>query len=335
MKTKNEMLKYTDKEWAELASMLSDEKTGPGELLSRFVSDDKSGVIKNWKEMQKSSNDKEINVDQAWNNLYGRLSENKLIGKTVSGKKLIAGNAFLRMAAGFLILVSLGVASYLIFNHRTSDSAIVTATEMNQKNLQVTLPDGSTVCLNRNTSVAYGHNFGRTDRKITLSGEAFFNIVPDPDLPFVVDAGKAAATAKGTSFNVISSNSVNAVEVYVLTGKVVLSDNSGNRSIELEPGFIGTMKKETSSKTLNNDPNYLAWNTGILVYDGQTLETVFNDLRKVYNMEIVADDPGILQKTWTSPINNQPQETIIRLICTSFNLNFTKVGNTYHLSAVK
>jgi len=49
MKTKYEMLKYTDKEWAELASMLSDEKTGQGELLSRFVSDDKSGVIKNWK----------------------------------------------------------------------------------------------------------------------------------------------------------------------------------------------------------------------------------------------------------------------------------------------
>jgi len=335
MKTKYEMLKYTDKEWAELASMLSDEKTGQGELLSRFVSDDKSGVIKNWKEMQKFSNDKEINVDRAWNNLYGRLSEDKLIGKPVTGKKLIAGNAFLRMAAGFLILVSLGVASYLIFNHRTTDSAIVVTTEMNQKNLQVTLPDGSTVCLNRNTSVAYGHNFGKTDRKITLSGEAFFNIVPVPDVPFVVDAGKAAVMAKGTSFNVISSNSANAVEVYVLTGKVVLSDNSGNRSIELEPGFIGTMKKETSSKTLNNDPNYLAWNTGILVYDGQTLETVFNDLRKVYNMEIVADDPGILQKTWTSPINDQPQETIIRLICTSFNLNFTKVGNTYHLSAVK
>lgn len=335
MKTKQETLKYTDREWAELASVLSGEKSEAGGLLSRFMADDRSGVTKNWKEMHKISNDKEINVDRAWNNLLNRLNEDPLIEKPPAGKGLFITDFFLRMAAGLLILISLGAAAYLIFNHRITDSGIVVATEMNQKNLQVTLPDGSTVILNRNTSVTYGRNFGKRTREVSLSGEAFFDIAPDPDMPFVVNAGNAAVTVKGTSFNVISSNSASAVEVYVLTGKVVLSDNPGSRSMELEPGTIGTMKKEISSKTMNNNPNYLAWNTGILVYDGQTLETVFNDLRKVYNMEIVADDPAILRNTWTSPINNQPQETIIRLICTSFNLNFTKVGNTYHLNAIK
>jgi hypothetical protein len=48
-------------------------------------------------------------------------------------------------------------------------------------------------------------------------------------------------------------------------------------------------------------------------------------------MDIVADNPDILQKTWTSPIDNQPQETIIRLICASFNLGYLKDGNVYHL----
>jgi hypothetical protein len=49
-------------------------------------------------------------------------------------------------------------------------------------------------------------------------------------------------------------------------------------------------------------------------------------------MDIIADDPGILENTWVSPIDNLPQETIIRLICTSFNLGYTKDGNIYHLS---
>ena len=71
-----------------------------------------------------------------------------------------------------------------------------------------------------------------------------------------------------------------------------------------------------TGKKRNDNPNYLSWNTGMLVYDGQTLDIVFRDLKKVYNMEIIADDPAILNNTWTSPINNQPQETIIRLICT-------------------
>ena len=48
-------------------------------------------------------------------------------------------------------------------------------------------------------------------------------------------------------------------------------------------------------------------------------------------MDIVADDPAILSNTWTSPIDNQPQETIIRLICASFNLGYAKDGSVYHL----
>jgi ferric-dicitrate binding protein FerR (iron transport regulator) len=120
--------------------------------------------------------------------------------------------------------------------------------------------------------------------------------------------------------------------VFVRTGKVLLSDNSGNNSILLDPGYIGTMDSGKPLKSLNRDPNYMAWNTGILVYDGQTLDIVFRDLKRVYNMEIIADDPSILKETWTSPINNQSQDTIIRLICYSFNLGYTKEGNTYHLS---
>lgn len=49
-------------------------------------------------------------------------------------------------------------------------------------------------------------------------------------------------------------------------------------------------------------------------------------------MNIVADDPEILSNTWTSPIDNQAQETIIRLICASFNLAYEKDGDVYHLT---
>jgi hypothetical protein len=111
----------------------------------------------------------------------------------------------------------------------------------------------------------------------------------------------------------------------------MLSGNSGDRKLEVDPGFIGTISDKGAVKELNKDPNYMAWNTGHLVYNGQTLDIVFSDLRKVYNMNIVADNPDILKKTWTSPIDNQPQETIIRLICASFNLGYIKDGNVYHL----
>ena len=130
----------------------------------------------------------------------------------------------------------------------------------------------------------------------------------------------------------ITKNSESAVEVYVKTGKVMLTDNAGSQSMLLDPGFVGTMDSKTSGKEFNRDPNYLSWHNGLLVYNRQKLDVVFKDLKRVYNMDIIADDPEILENTWVSPIDNQSQDTIIRLICTSFNLSYTKDGNVYHLS---
>ena len=166
---------------------------------------------------------------------------------------------------------------------------------------------------------------------MTLTGEAFFEIAPDANKPFIIDAGRASVKVVGTSFNVITRNNEAAVEVFVKTGKVMLSNNSRSKTLSLEPGYIGTMDSEISAKTLNQNPNYLSWKTGLLVYNGQKLDVVFSDLKRVYNMDIEAADPAILENRWTSPIDNQPQETIIRLICASFNLTYTKDGNIYHL----
>ncbi len=152
--------------------------------------------------------------------------------------------------------------------------------------------------------------------------------------PFTVDAGKARVKVVGTSFNVNTNNADSAVEVFVKTGKVIVSDIEGTRSLTLDPGYIGTMNSGSSERWLNDDQNYMAWNNGVLIYDRQTLDVVFRDLKKVYDMDIVADDPGILENTWSTngPVDNEPLETIIRLICGSFNLSYTKDGNVYHLA---
>ena len=154
----------------------------------------------------------------------------------------------------------------------------------------------------------------------------------DTSKPFIIDAGKAKVKVLGTSFDVISSNSNDEVEVFVKTGKVLVSDASGKRNMVLEPGYIGTIDSGNSTKTLNEDKNYLSWNTDLLVYDGQKLGVVFSDLKKVHNINVIADDPEILNETIAITFDNLPQDTIIRLICTTFNLNYRKDGQYYHLS---
>jgi len=332
MKEMKKIERFTDKEWEELALLFSEEKSEQTDLLNRFMAEDIYNTGKQWKELRNMSSEKEINVDKAWNNVYSRLNENGL--KTNNGPARISfmRSTFMRVAVVALIILSLGTTVVYLNNTGSFSKKITVATGNEQKNLLVALPDGSRIFLNRNTEFSYRANLGKHRRDVRLTGEAFFDISADASKPFIIDAGNAKVKVVGTSFNVITENSESAVEVYVKTGKVMLSDNSGSQSMVLDTGFVGTMDSKISGKTLNRNPNYLAWNTGLLVYNGQKLDVVFNDLKRVYNMDIVADDPGILENTWTSPIDNQPQDTIIRLICASFNLSYTKDGSVYHLS---
>jgi hypothetical protein len=59
---------------------------------------------------------------------------------------------------------------------------------------------------------------------------------------------------------------------------------------------------------------------------------VFTDLKKVYDIDVKVDDPDLLNLTLTATYDKEPQDTIIRLICTTFNLSFTGDGSVYHLS---
>jgi ferric-dicitrate binding protein FerR (iron transport regulator) len=230
-----------------------------------------------------------------------------------------------------LLLIALGSALIYILNPDSLSHQVIIATGASETRREVTLPDGSSVILNHNTRLAYNASFEGSSRNVTLSGEAFFDITPDASKPFIIDAGKASVKVVGTSFNVITENIQKSVEVFVLSGKVILSDNSGSHNLTLEPGYVGKMNSSYSARELNSDPNYMSWNTGILVYDGQTLEKVFSDLKRVFNMNITAEDPSILKNTWTSPIDIESKDTIIRLICTSFNLDYMKDGDSYHL----
>ena len=334
MKEMNNIEKYTDKEWEDLSSLLSGEKNDNKDLLSRFMAEDSHNTIKQWKELREMNSDKEIDVDKAWNKLHSRLSENGLLTETPVVRRTFVRSTYFRIAATVLVLLGIGSVMIYLNDRGVLSRKTIVATTENQKNLQVTLPDGSNVILNRNTRLTYREKFGRHGRNLALSGEAFFEITHDENNPFTIDAGKASIKVLGTSFNVITSNSDSAVEVFVKSGKVMVSDNEGTKNLILDPGDIGIMDSKISEKSVNNDPNYMAWNNGVLIYDRKTLDVVFRDLKKVYNMDIVVNDPKILENTWTTngPVNNESQETIIRIICATFNLSYTIDGNVYHLS---
>jgi ferric-dicitrate binding protein FerR (iron transport regulator) len=208
---------------------------------------------------------------------------------------------------------------------------ITLTSDSDQKNIEVLLSDGSTVFLNRNSSLTYPKNFRSGTRKVSLKGEAFFDIARDEEHPFIIDAGKAKIRVLGTSFNVITDNAENEVEVYVASGKVMVTSVDGSGSLTLEPEYVGKVSGSNAKQERNSNVNYLAWHTGMLSYDGERLGVVFKDLKRAYNIEIKVADPEINDFRLTSPFEQQPQDTIVKLICTTFNLRSVREGNTYIL----
>jgi len=130
---------------------------------------------------------------------------------------------------------------------------------------------------------------------------------------------------------VITDNKDNEVEVFVTTGTVMLTNNDGSESLMIEPGYIGRISGDNSSRALNTNANYLSWNTDILTYDGERLGVVFTDLKRTFNIDIAAADPAINDYRLTSRFDNQPHDTIIKVICTTFNLHSVMEGGTYNL----
>ncbi len=325
MKKLDETEKWNDREWAGAASWLSGEENGDGEK-ARILASEEADIMKKWNDL-KHSGEEPVDVDKAWEKLNGRIEAAEASVMPLPVKRTPFLTTFARIAAMVLIVAGAG---WLLFEVAAPQKITLTS-DSDQKNIEVLLSDGSTIFLNRNSSLTYPKNFRSGTRRVSLKGEAFFDIARDEEHPFIIDAGKANIRVLGTSFNVITENASNEVEVYVATGKVMVTNVDGSGSLTLEPEYIGKVSGSNATQERNTNVNYLAWHTGMLTYDGERLEVVFEDLKRAYNIEIKVADPEINDFRLTSPFEQQPQDTIVKLICTTFNLRSVREGTTYIL----
>ncbi len=317
--------KWNDREWAGAAAWLSGEENGSGEN-ARILAGEEEEIMKKWNDL-KYPDSEPVDVDKAWAKLNGRIEAAEKTSIQLAARRTPFLTTFARIAAMVIIVAGAG---WLLFEVAAPQKITVT-TAADQKNVEVLLADGSTVFLNRNSSLTYPKNFRSGTRRVSLRGEAFFDIARDAEHPFIIDAGKADIKVLGTSFNVINENASSEVEVYVASGKVLVTSDDGSSSLTLEPEYVGRVSGSNAVQTLNTNVNYLAWHTGMLTYDGERLGVVFEDLKRAYNIEIKVADPEINEFRLTSPFEQQPQDTIVKLICTTFNLRSVREGDTYIL----
>ncbi|HLP19879.1 MAG TPA: FecR domain-containing protein [Chitinophagales bacterium] len=264
-------------------------------------------------------------TDAAWQKLSSLIAE----GEKTEVIRISPVGWFTRIAAAVAVLVGIGFLFSTFFDKQPQMKTIASANEM----LKVVLPDSSVVWLNKGSQIAYLENFEGDKREVKLTGEAFFDVVHKEDKPFVIEANKTTITDIGTSFNVRAYSNEPQVEVSVATGVVGFSSTKKEQVI-LNAGYhaVFDLKSATIHSEQNKSANYMAWKTGQLMFENNTLGEVAATLSRYYNTNIVTDSAAATI-LFTGNFNHAGIGDAMRILETSTGVEVSKQQNGYNMSA--
>lgn len=270
----------------------------------------------------------DINVEAEWNQFLRNISEkNEAPIRTLSSTNSFS--LWMKVAASLLVLAVTGGLIYSILS--TDDQTILSAAS---STLKTKLPDGSVIVLNRNSELRYASNFGESNRTVELSGEAYFDVTPDREKPFIINAGNAQVEVVGTSFTVTAYDSLADINVVVETGKVKLSIPDLKKEVQLTPGEKGTLSSSGSLNSQHNDDvNYQSWNTMKLVFVDDTLPNVISQINRAYNTNIALSAGVSDTCALTVTFDRQTLDAVLKVLETTLNLTIVRNGNQIEITA--
>jgi ferric-dicitrate binding protein FerR (iron transport regulator) len=159
------------------------------------------------------------------------------------------------------------------------------------RQFQLILPDGTRVWLNAASSLTYPTAFAGRERSVRISGEAYFEIARDEQMPFRVNINDAMGIqVLGTRFNVNAYADEAGIRTTLLEGAVRMF--SGQNSAVLKPGQTAQVSTAAGTSTIkitgDTDPEkVLAWKNGLFNFENAGLEEVMRQLARWYDIEVV------------------------------------------------
>lgn len=276
-------------------------------------------------------------VDEAWKRVEPQIRNQANTRRSIFSR-LITNPSYRAIAAVFAGLVLI-VSGYLFTLQTSSPGAMTEVNATDQVVNTIGLPDGTLVSLNSNTRITYPKKFEGNFREVSIEGEAFFEVKPDKNKPFVIHAGKAQIKVLGTSFSVNAYPETRQVEVIVQTGKVQVMNKAAepaqDNELILVPGDKGTLvyASNTLQKSTNHDLNFIAWKTHNLIFKATSLNEVIRNLEKVYKVKISLADPKLNDLLLTAQFKNYPLDFILKVIENTFHLEAQGANGQYVLKA--
>jgi ferric-dicitrate binding protein FerR (iron transport regulator) len=192
----------------------------------------------------------------------------------------------------------------------------------------ITLPDGSTVVLNANSSLTVFSDWSdQPVREIWLDGEAFFSVVHKiNNQPFKVITGEGVIVeVLGTTFNVY--NRTNSTKIVLNSGQIRLNLPTDKNPVVMKPGEMVEYKAQHYQKTEVNPLLYTAWTSNKIILDRTTLSEMVYMLKDSYGLEVKVMDAGLLEETVSGSMPLGDPEILLNQMAKAFQLKITRDGN--------
>lgn len=267
-----------------------------------------------------------VDVEQEWTATAAQLfTPSKLKPlKSTTQRRLspywaIAASVLLLIAALIWLVPALSSANY---------KEVIAQNEV-EKEL---LPDSTQVALNQFSKLRFDGKTDKQIRQVTLNGDAFFDVKRDTSLPFVITAKEVVIEVLGTSFYVDARLELSFVQVIVQSGSVSMS--AAGQSLTLTAGETGIFDLSSGElfEKANEDDNYLAWQTNVLVFDNTDLEKVIFDLNRNFHTQISLANPALKNCKLTAVFDRQSLASILKIIEKTLNLSAKMDGGKIVLS---
>ncbi|HEY0669831.1 MAG TPA: FecR domain-containing protein, partial [Sphingobacteriaceae bacterium] len=168
---------------------------------------------------------------------------------------------------------------------------------------QITLSDGTKVWLNAASTLKYPANFTEQVRKVEISGEAYFEVMPDANKPFKVFSKGQSIEVLGTVFNVQVYADEPEVKTTLVEGSVQVVNRISKSVRKLKPGEQSLVLNSNTDIARVDVSEYTAWKDGLFRYNNQPLEDIMRNMSRWYRVKVVYENESLKHERFVGMVS--------------------------------
>ncbi|MDE6339910.1 MAG: FecR domain-containing protein [Muribaculaceae bacterium] len=243
--------------------------------------------------------------------------DDQLFGEEAPVKKNPLRRALKIVAAVLVPLLIVGGAGwYVVTSHHTPAGICKVATE-GEETSSLTLPDGTIVKINGNSSISFPAGFEKHSREVSFSGEAYFEVTKDPKSPFTIITPAMTVTVKGTAFNLMCRSGAKYSELSLDNGVVTVTQSISGNTVDVSPGTKLILDNATGQmilKPINSPQQNSSWTSMEIYFENASPAYLVDRLEQAYNITLDGDVKKKINENFTGTLPANDLDEALKIL---------------------